>query len=85
VNPEFWLEAEEYRTMERPDGVFEVVKEFDDGMDAFRYAFTMRPWYPRNAATPKQVVWEAHKAPNWEELEAMPAFQDYPSATGSMT
>lgn len=39
-------EAEEYRTEERDDGVFEVVKEHDHFMDAMRYAFTWRPWYP---------------------------------------
>jgi hypothetical protein len=39
-------EAEEYRTEDRPDGVFQVVKERDHGMDAVRYACTLRPWYP---------------------------------------
>ena len=47
VNPEFWLEAEEYRTEEREDGVFQPVKEYDDAMDAMRYAFSTRPWYPK--------------------------------------
>ena len=39
-------EAEEYRTEDRPDGLFQVVKERDHGLDAARYAFTLRPWYP---------------------------------------
>ena len=39
-------EAEEYRIEDRPDGVFQVVKERDHGMDAVRYACTLRPWYP---------------------------------------
>lgn len=47
VDKEFWLEAEEYRLEDRTDGVFEVVKEYDDAMDAMRYAFTQRPWYPK--------------------------------------
>jgi hypothetical protein len=85
VDPEFLLEAEEYRLNPRPDGVFEVVKEFDDGMDAFRYAFTHRPWYPRVVAAVKQHHWEAHKAPDWDYLNTLPTYQDYPSATGSMT
>lgn len=54
IHPEFWLEAEEYRTNDREDGVFEVVKEFDDAMDAVRYAYTTRPWSPRpTMAQPK--------------------------------
>lgn len=47
VDPEFWLEAEEYRLEDRDDSVFQVVKEFDDAMDAMRYAFSTRPWYPK--------------------------------------
>jgi hypothetical protein len=47
VDPEFWLEAEEYRLNDREDGVFEVVKEYDDAMDGMAYAFTARPWAPR--------------------------------------
>lgn len=47
VDPEFWLEAEEYRMEDREDSVFQVVKEFDDAMDAMRYAFTTRPWSPK--------------------------------------
>jgi hypothetical protein len=85
VHPEFLLEAEEYRTQERPDGVFEVVKEFDDGMDAFRYAFTTRPWYPRSAHTPKQIHWSSREAPDWQAIEALPVQGDYPAATGSFT
>lgn len=85
VDPEFLLEAEEYRTNERPDGVFEVVKEFDDGMDACRYAFSQRPWYSAARKPSATVRWEAHKAPDWEALEATPAYQDFPSATGSQT
>lgn len=85
VDKEFFLEAEEYRTAERPDGVFEVVKEFDDGMDAFRYAFTHRPWYPRIVRPQKHTIWDPRQAPDWETMEALPIHQDYPSATGSMT
>lgn len=85
VDPEFFLEAEEYRTEPRPDGVFEVVKEFDDGMDGCRYAFTQRPWYTRTTITPKTFQWKPHEAPNWEAIEAIPKYQDYPAATGSMT
>jgi hypothetical protein len=85
VDHEFFLEAEEYRTNPRPDGVFEVVKEFDDGMDACRYAFTHRPWYSRTTATSPVVRWSPREAPDWERLESTPAQKDYPSATGSMT
>jgi hypothetical protein len=85
VDPEFMLEAEEYRLEDRPDGVFEVVKEFDDGMDACRYAFTHRPWYPRSMIKVKPTSWDPRQAPDWEHLEALPLAQDYPSATGSLT
>lgn len=85
VDPEFLLEAEEYRTVDRPDGVFEVVKEFDDGMDACRYAFSWRPWYSSPRGPQKVLRFSPREAPNWEALEAIPATQDYPSATGSLT
>ncbi len=40
-------EAEEYRIdTDREDGVFSVIKENDHFMDALRYAFTWRPFYP---------------------------------------
>jgi hypothetical protein len=42
---ELTREAEKYRLEDRPDGVFQPVKEQDHGMDAMRYAFTRRPWY----------------------------------------
>lgn len=86
VHPEFLLEAEEYRTEDRPDGVFQVVKEFDDGMDAMRYAFTTRPWYPRpKHAAPKPSGWRPGQAPDWEAFDNGGPVADYPSATGSMT
>jgi hypothetical protein len=39
-------EAEEYRMKDRPDGVFEVVKENDHELDSSRYAVMSRPWNP---------------------------------------
>lgn len=84
VHPEFLLEAEEYRTMERPDGVFEVIKEFDDGMDACRYAFTTRPWNPIPGTYGRRERWSHDHAPDWSLFEGGPT-QEYPSATGSMT
>lgn len=40
-------EAEEYRmNTDREDGIFAVIKENDHFMDAIRYAFTWRPYYP---------------------------------------
>lgn len=40
-------EAEEYRMdTDREDGVFSVIKENDHFMDALRYAYTWRPFYP---------------------------------------
>lgn len=39
-------EAEEYRMKDRPDGVFEVVKENDHELDSDRYAVMARPWNP---------------------------------------
>lgn len=86
VHPEFLLEFEEYRTQERPDGVFEVVKEFDDGMDAMRYAFTTRPWYPRSTAQKGSAWhWTPRSVPDWSVIEAAGPHQEYPAATGSMT
>lgn len=86
VHKEFWVEAEEYRTEDRDDGVFQVVKEFDDGMDAMRYAFTTRPWYPRtNRAPSRKWVPEPGVAPDWELINVPAPAQDYPAATGSMT
>jgi hypothetical protein len=85
VHPEFWLEAEEYRVEDREDGVFQVVKEFDDAMDALRYAFTTRPWYPQPKAIPQKSSWSVHEAPDWEQLNSMGPHAEFPSATGSMT
>jgi hypothetical protein len=56
-------EAEEYRIEDRPDGVFQVVKEFDDGMDAMRYAFTWRPWYVEQEPVREPSVWVPGEAP----------------------
>lgn len=39
-------EAEEYRMKDRPDGIFEVVKENDHLLDSDRYAVMTRPWDP---------------------------------------
>lgn len=85
IDPEYWLEAEEYRAEDREDGVFQVVKEFDDGMDATRYAFTTRPWYPRPVVVKKVKGWSPHEAPDWEDFNLGGPAADYPSATGSMT
>jgi hypothetical protein len=85
IDPEFWIEAEEYRVEDREDGVFQVVKEFDDGMDAMRYAFTTRPWYPKPTVVRKKQSWSPHVAPDWEEFNAGEPQAEYPSATGSMT
>lgn len=87
VHKEFWVEAEEYRTEDREDGVFQVVKEFDDGMDALRYAFTTRPWYPRSQQHTPSNVWVPNPrvAPDWERITLPGPQQEYPSATGSMT
>lgn len=89
VDPEFWLEAEEYRLNPRDDGVFEVVKEFDDAMDAIRYAFTTRPWYPNVVKAEKQEslqdVLLNHRAPDWQLIEQGGPDPEYPSATGVMT
>lgn len=85
VDREFWLEAEEYRVNDREDGVFEVVKDFDDAMDAMRYVYSQRPWYPapRSAPRPK------HMTPNyipedfdWNETGPV---EEFPSATGEYT
>jgi PhoH-like ATPase len=79
------LEAEEYRVEDREDGVFQVVKEFDDAMDAMRYAFTTRPWYPRPRTKQKVSTWEPHRAPDWATFNESGPQAEYPSATGSMT
>lgn len=85
VDREFMLEAEEYRTQDRPDGVFEIVKEFDDGMDAVRYAFSHRPWVapPRDMQPMSQL--KPGEAPDWAQFEESGPMAEYPSATGSMT
>lgn len=85
VHPEFLLESEEYRTEDRPDGVFEVVKEFDDGMDACRYAFTQRPWYSRPHRPSPEDAYRPGHAPDWSVYEASGPLAEYPSATGAMT
>jgi hypothetical protein len=84
VDEEFLLEAEEYRTEDRPDGVFEVVKEFDDGMDAARYAFSTRPWIPIPGMNRPKFNYRAGTAPDWSLLDE-PLQAEYPSATGMMT
>ena len=45
-------EAEEYRTEDRPDGVFKVVKENDHRLDADRYATVHRPFLPPDRPEP---------------------------------
>lgn len=85
IDPEFLVEAEEYRVEDREDGVFQVVKEFDDGMDGMRYAFTTRPWYPKPQAVKKKTSWSPHVAPDWEEFNEGAPLAEYPSATGSNT
>ena len=85
IDPEFWAEAEEYRTNDREDGVFEVVKEYDDAMDAMGYAFTARPWYPKPKGAPPKKLWTPRFIPDdfdWNEGGPM---EEFPSATGSMT
>lgn len=84
IDPEFWLEAEEYRTEDREDGVFQVVKEFDDAMDAMRYAFTTRPWYPRSPVEERHTAFGQGMAPDWSIFEGGP-LAEYPAATGSDT
>jgi hypothetical protein len=85
IHPDFWLEAEEYRVEDREDGVFQVVKEFDDAMDAVRYAFTTRPWYPKPRSVKKAEPWNAKIAPDWSRFNEGGPQAEYPSATGSMT
>jgi hypothetical protein len=89
VDEEFWLESEEYRLEPRDDGVFEPVHEFCDAMDAMRYAFTTRPWYPNMIKTEKKESLEAvlldHRAPDWQLIEQGGPDPEYPSATGAMT
>jgi hypothetical protein len=85
IDPDFLLEFEEYRTEEREDGVFQVVKEFDDGMDAMRYAFTQRPWYPRPKQSQPRDQWTPSHAPDWSLYNTGGPLAEYPSVTGSMT
>jgi hypothetical protein len=89
VDPEFLLEAEEYRVNDREDGVFEVVKEFDDGMDGMRYAYTTRPWYPGTKVVTKKETLQStllrREAPDWTQLEGVGPMAEFPSATGSMS
>lgn len=61
-------EAEEYRIEDRPDGVFQVVKENDDGLDACRYALTWRPWYPHEETEREPELWEPGMAPSQDWL-----------------
>ena len=63
VVAELTSEAEEYRMEDRPDGVFQVVKERDDGLDATRYALTWRPWYATHEESEERPRWEPGKAP----------------------
>lgn len=85
IDKEFWLEAEEYRLNDRDDGVFEVVKEFDDAMDALGYAFTTRPWQPRPTAKPRPKTATPSFIPaDWDWNAGGPS-EEYPSATGEMT
>lgn len=85
IEPEFLLEFEEYRTEEREDGVFQVVKEFDDGMDAMRYALVTRPWYPRVKTEQSAQNFGPRVAPDWSKFNEGGPQQEYPAATGSMT
>jgi hypothetical protein len=65
-------EAEEYRMdTEREDGVFAVIKENDHFMDAFRYAYTWRPYYPPVTTPNGTPIIIPGKAPaeGWNEGE----------------
>jgi len=85
VDPEFWLEAEEYRLNDRDDGVFEPVKEFDDAMDAMRYAFTRRPWYASPPAVVKTKTWDPRVAPDFMSKQNEGGLlEEFPDATGSL-
>lgn len=86
VHEQFLLEPEEYRTEDREDGVFEVVKEFDDGMDAMRYALVSRPWYPNQVKVSKPKPWDPTRAPDWAvQYNELGPQAEYPSATGMMS
>lgn len=85
VHKEFWLEAEEYRLNDRDDGVFEVVKDFDDAMDAMAYAFTQRPWYPKPRAAPKPPPMTYNYIPDDFDWNETGPVEEFPSATGEMT
>lgn len=63
-------EAEEYRTEDRPDGIFQAVKERDHGMDAVRYACTLRPWYPDLTAQLEEEPFIPGNAPTHRQLVA---------------
>jgi hypothetical protein len=67
---ELTREAEEYRTEDRPDGIFQAVKERDHGIDAMRYLFTLRPWYPDFAALLKEEQYVPGTAPSAAWLAA---------------
>lgn len=85
IDPEFWLESEEYRLNDREDGVFEVVKEYDDAMDAMGYAFTHRPWYPRPKSAPPKRQMSYNFIPGDTDWNEGGLAEEYPSATGEMT
>jgi hypothetical protein len=85
IDPEFWLEAEEYRLNDREDGVFDVVEEFDDGMDAMAYAFTTRPWYPKLKVERKTTLMTPRFIPENTEWNEGGLSEEYPDATGEMT
>jgi len=60
-------EAEEYRIdPDAEDGTFRVVKENDHCMDAMRYAFTWRPYYPPILEAPERPLIVPGQAPNAE-------------------
>jgi hypothetical protein len=85
IDREFWAEAEEYRLEDRVDGVFQVVKDFDDAMDALRYAFSTRPWAPRPAVVAPPPPMTARYIPDDTSWNEGGPFEDYPSATGAFT
>lgn len=64
-------EAEEYRMdTDREDGIFAVIKEHDHFMDAIRYAFTWRPYYPpipRDPADKPMIVPGKAPTEGWNE------------------
>lgn len=71
-------EAEEYRTEDREDGVFQPVKEQDHFMDAMRYAFTWRPWFPRTHVPGRIPTIRPGEAPDWTEFNEGALAQEYP-------